>query len=79
MHLEMNPPSLEHVWHQLAILRNALKIRDIIEPVPQYLADALCKSQRTLLHALVTGIHNDLRQQWDNTLVNLWLGKWRTG
>jgi hypothetical protein len=79
MHLEMPTLSSEQMMRQLATLSNGLAISEIMEPVPQYLADALCKAQQPVLHALVNGIHNGLRRDWENDIVNLWLGNWRTG
>jgi hypothetical protein len=79
MRLEMPYQTDQQVMSQLATLSNALLVSEIMEPVPQYLADALCRGQRQVLHALINGLHNGLRQQWDNELVSLWLGNWRTG
>jgi hypothetical protein len=63
---------------KLGTLRNDMGISEIMEPLPQYLADALCREQGQVLQAMVNGMNNTLRRSWDNNLVNIWLGGWRT-
>jgi hypothetical protein len=78
MRLEVPTQMSPHLLGQFAILQQAMQISEIVEPLPQYLADALCKGQRQVLHALVNGLQNGLRQEWDHELVTLWMGNWRT-
>lgn len=78
MRLEVpTQPSLR-LLGQFATLHQAMQTSEIVEPLPQYLADALCKGQRQVLHALVNGLQNGLRREWDHELVALWMGNWRT-
>lgn len=63
---------------QLATLDAALPGADILEPLPQYLADAMLNGQRQVLAAVVQGVHTTLRRTWSSEIVRAWLGDWRT-
>jgi hypothetical protein len=78
LRLELLEQSNDTLMEKLCTLRNDMGISEIMEPLPQYLADALCRGQGQVLQAMVNGMNNTLRRSWDNNLVNIWLGGWRT-
>jgi hypothetical protein len=78
LRLEVPHQSAAMLDSQLATLCHSMQVNDIVEPLPQYLADALCQGQQKVLQALVTGMSNGLHRTWGSELVNLWLGGWRT-
>jgi hypothetical protein len=78
LRLEVTQSTASALNAQLATIQAALSVGEIMEPIPQYLADAICKGQRKVLHALVNGVHNGLLRDRSHELVQLWMGSWRT-
>jgi ribosome modulation factor len=78
LRLEVRQQPDDRLNGQIATLCQNLQVNEIQEPLPQYLADALCRGQQKVAQALVTGMSNSLHRTWSSDMVNLWLGGWRT-
>jgi hypothetical protein len=62
----------------LATFRSALQISALQEPVPQFLADAICKQVGRALEATAEGARTTLQNQFGLELVQRYLGPYRT-
>lgn len=62
----------------LATFRTALQVRSVQEPLPQFLADAICRQLHHALAATAEGARTALRQEFDLALVQRYLGPYRT-
>lgn len=62
----------------LATFRNALDISSVQEPLPQFLADAICRQLRHALAATAEGARMELQREFDLALVQRYLGPYRT-
>lgn len=62
----------------LATFRNALQGSAIQEPLPQFLADAICKQIGRALDATAEGARTTLQNQFGLALVQRYLGPYRT-
>jgi hypothetical protein len=62
----------------LATFRSALRINSVQEPLPQFLADAVCRQLRHALAATAEGARTSLQQEFDLALVQRYLGPYRT-
>jgi len=78
LRLELPDQSTPALMTTFSTIRSALRVSEMLEPLPQYLADALCTAQRRVLNALVHGVHTGLRQTWAHELVSLWMGEFRS-
>src|SRR6266545_4942364 len=62
----------------LATFRGALQISAVQEPLPQFLADAICKQIGRALDATAEGARTTLQNQFGLALVQRYLGPYRT-
>jgi hypothetical protein len=62
----------------LATFRSALQVNGVQEPLPQFLADAICKQIGRALDATAEGARTTLQNQFDLALVQRYLGPYRT-
>jgi hypothetical protein len=62
----------------LATFRGALRVSSIQEPLPQFLADAICRQLGHALAATAEGARTWLQQEFDLALVQRYLGPYRT-
>jgi hypothetical protein len=62
----------------LATFRSALHVQSVQEPLPQFLADAICRQLHHALAATAEGARTALRQEFDLALVQRYLGPYRT-
>ena len=62
----------------LATFRGALRVTAVQEPLPQFLADAICRQLGRALDATADGARTMLQNQFGLTLVQRYLGPYRT-
>lgn len=62
----------------LATFRNALRVTSIQEPLPQFLADAICRQLGHALAATAEGARTTLQNEFDLAVVQRFLGPHRT-
>ncbi|HET9224026.1 MAG TPA: DNA double-strand break repair nuclease NurA [Roseiflexaceae bacterium] len=62
----------------LATFRNALQVSSVQEPLPQFLADTICRQIGRALDATAEGARTTLQTQFDLALVQRYLGPYRT-
>ncbi len=62
----------------LATFRGALQISAVQEPLPQFLADAICRQIGRALEATAEGARTTLQNQFGLALVQRYLGPYRT-
>lgn len=62
----------------LATFRSALRLSAVQEPLPQFLADAICKQIGRALDATAEGARTTLQSQFGLALVQRYLGPYRT-
>jgi hypothetical protein len=62
----------------LATFRSALQVSALQEPLPQFLADAICKQIGRALEATAEGARTTLQNQFGLELVQRYLGPYRT-
>lgn len=62
----------------LATFRGALRVTAVQEPLPQFLADAICRQLGRALDATADGARTTLQNQFGLTLVQRFLGPYRT-
>jgi hypothetical protein len=62
----------------LATFRGALQVSSVQEPLPQFLADAICRQLGRALDATAEGARTTLQTQFDLALVQRYLGPYRT-
>ena len=62
----------------LATFRSALQVSALQEPLPQFLADAICKQVGRALEATAEGARTTLQNQFGLELVQRYLGPYRT-
>ncbi len=62
----------------LATFRNALRVNTVQEPLPQFLADTICRQLAHALAATAEGARTALRHEFDLSLVQRYLGPYRT-
>jgi hypothetical protein len=62
----------------LATFRSALHVSSLQEPLPQFLADAICKQVGRALEATAEGARTTLQNQFGLELVQRYLGPYRT-
>ncbi|MEM8532290.1 MAG: DNA double-strand break repair nuclease NurA [Chloroflexota bacterium] len=62
----------------LATFRSALQINAVQEPLPQFLADAICRQIGRALDATAEGARTTLQNQFGLELVQRYLGPYRT-
>lgn len=62
----------------LATFRNALRVNSVQEPLPQFLADAICRQLRQALAATAEGARTALQHEFDLAMVQRYLGPYRT-
>jgi hypothetical protein len=62
----------------LATFRSALQVSTVQEPLPQFLADTLCRQLSRALDATAEGTRTTLQSQFDLALVQRYLGPYRT-
>lgn len=62
----------------LATFRSALQVTALQEPLPQFLADAICKQVGRALEATAEGARTTLQNQFGLDLVQRYLGPYRT-
>jgi hypothetical protein len=62
----------------LATFRGALRVSAVQEPLPQFLADAICKQIGRALDATAEGARTTLQNQFGLALVQRYLGPYRT-
>jgi hypothetical protein len=62
----------------LATFRGALRVTAVQEPLPQFLADAICKQIGRALDATADGARTTLQNQFGLALVQRYLGPYRT-
>lgn len=62
----------------LATFKSALQVSALQEPLPQFLADAICKQIGRALEATAEGARTTLQTQFGLTLVQRYLGPYRT-
>ncbi|HEX9372531.1 MAG TPA: DNA double-strand break repair nuclease NurA [Roseiflexaceae bacterium] len=62
----------------LATFRGALQVSAVQEPLPQFLADAICKQIGRALDATAEGARTTLQNQFGLALVQRYLGPYRT-
>lgn len=62
----------------LATFRSALQSGSVQEPLPQFLADAVCRQLRHALAATAEGARTMLQQEFDLPVVQRYLGPYRT-
>ena len=62
----------------LATFRGALRVNAVQEPLPQFLADAICRQAGRALEATAEGARTTLQNQFGLPLVQRYLGPYRT-
>jgi hypothetical protein len=62
----------------LATFRSALQVSTVQEPLPQFLADVICRQIGRALDATAEGARTTLQTQFDLALVQRYLGPYRT-
>ncbi len=62
----------------LATFRSTLRVNSIQEPLPQFLADAICRQLGHALAATAEGARTALQHEFDLALVQRYLGPYRT-
>ncbi len=62
----------------LATFRSALRVESVQEPLPQFLADAVCRQLSHALAATAEGARTSLQREFDLSLVQRYLGPYRT-
>ncbi|MBC8078605.1 MAG: DNA double-strand break repair nuclease NurA, partial [Chloroflexales bacterium] len=62
----------------LATFRGALRVSTVQEPLPQFLADAICRQLGHALHATAEGARTILQREFDLPTVQRYLGPYRT-
>jgi len=62
----------------LATFRGALRASSIQEPLPQFLADAICRQLGHALAATAEGTRTTLQSEFELALVQRYLGPYRT-
>ena len=62
----------------LATFRGALRVTAVQEPLPQFLADAICRQIGRALDATAEGARTTLQNQFGLPLVQRYLGPYRT-
>lgn len=62
----------------LATFRGALQVSSIQEPLPQFLADAICRQLSRALAATAEGARTTLQGEFELALVQRYLGPYRT-
>jgi hypothetical protein len=62
----------------LATFRSALRVNSIQEPLPQFLADAICRQLGHALAATAEGARTTLQSEFDHEVVQRFLGPYRT-
>lgn len=62
----------------LATFRHALRVNSVQEPLPQFLADAVCRQLRQALAATAEGARTTLQHEFDLAMVQRYLGPYRT-
>ena len=62
----------------LATFRDALQVSSVQEPLPQFLADTICRQIGRALDATAEGARTTLQTQFDLALVQRYLGPYRT-
>jgi len=62
----------------LATFRGALRVSSIQEPLPQFLADAICRQLGHALAATTEGTRTTLQGEFELALVQRYLGPYRT-
>lgn len=62
----------------LATFRSALRLSSVQEPLPQFLADAICRQLRHALAATAEGARTVLQHEFELSLVQRYLGPYRT-
>lgn len=62
----------------LATFRGALRINAVQEPLPQFLADTICRQIGRALDATAEGARTTLQNQFGLTIVQRYLGPYRT-
>lgn len=62
----------------LATFRSALRVSTVQEPLPQFLADAICRQLGHALHATAEGARTTLQREFDLPTVQRYLGPYRT-
>ncbi len=62
----------------LATFRGALRVTSVQEPLPQFLADAICRQLGRALAATAEGARTTLQNEFEMGLVQRYLGPYRT-
>jgi len=62
----------------LATFRGALRVSSIQEPLPQFLADAICRQLGHAFAATAEGTRTTLQSEFELALVQRYLGPYRT-
>jgi len=62
----------------LATFRSALRVENVQEPLPQFLADVICRQLPHALAATAEGARTSLQREFDLSLVQRYLGPYRT-
>lgn len=62
----------------LATFRGALRVSTVQEPLPQFLADTICRQLGHALAATAEGARTTLQREFDVALVQRYLGPYRT-
>jgi hypothetical protein len=62
----------------LATFRSALRVSSVQEPLPQFLADAICRQLQRALAATAEGARTALQHEFDLSVVQRYLGPYRT-
>lgn len=62
----------------LATFRGALRVNSVQEPLPQFLADAICRQLYHALLATAEGARTLLQHEFDIALIQRYLGPYRT-
>ncbi len=62
----------------LATFRSALQVKSVQEPLPQFLADAICRQLGRALAATAEGARTMLQHEFDLSVVQGYLGPYRT-
>jgi hypothetical protein len=78
--LELPAPLIarEPLGAVLATFRSTLRVHSVQEPLPQFLADAICRQLGHALAATAEGARTALQHEFDLNLVQRYLGPYRT-
>lgn len=78
--LELPAPLIarEPLGAVLATFRGALRVNHLQEPLPQFLADAICRQIHHALTATAEGARTTLQHEFDLSVVQRYLGPYRT-